>query len=422
MSDPRFYENLPVFEEFARLTEPDHYRPVPEDWSVVVADIEGSTAAIAKGQYKQVNIVGAATIAAVLEAVKPLKVPFIFGGDGATLCVPGTAMPAVRQALMAAKLMARESFGLALRVGLIPVGDLHAAGHRVLVARFRVSDQYNQAVFTGGGISCAEVWIKDPDRGRPYRLKVGDVTPTGSFRSIECRWEDIPSPHGETVSLVVRALSPVQPERDATYREVIQEIHRVYGEGEVCRPVRQDVMRLARLDEKLAAEVGVRAFGHGRLYRAGYRLWLKAQMAIGRVVFPRGLTFGGVDWGRYQREVVENTDCRKFDDQLRQVMSGTPRQREELTRFLAQRQARGELVYGLQAAPSALMTCLIFNRHGEHVHFVDGADGGYAAAAARLKQQLQEAGVRGQGSGVSGGAASSPSDRGAGAPSLTPDP
>jgi hypothetical protein len=143
--------------------------------------------------------------------------------------------------------------------------------------------------------------------------------------------------------------------------------------------------------------VGVRAFGHGRLYRAGYWLWLKVQMAIGHAVFPRGLAFGGVDWGRYQREVVENTDCRKFDDQLRQVLSGSPPQRDELTRFLEERHARGDLAYGIHAATSALMTCLIFSRHGDHVHFVDGADGGYAAAAARLKEQT---GGRGQGSGT----------------------
>jgi hypothetical protein len=266
----------------------------------------------------------------------------------------------------------------------------------VLVARFRVSDQYAQAIFTGGGISRAGPGINDVGRGQPYRLEVGDGAPAGSFDGIECRWEDIPSPHGETISLVVLALSPDPPRRDATYREVIRTIHRIYGEGEVSRPVRRDDMRLTRSDRKLAAEVGVRTFGHGSLYRAGYWLWLKAQMAIGHTVLPRSLTFGGVDWGRYQREVVENTDCRKFDDQLRQVLSGTPRQREELAWFLEERQVRGELVYGLHAAPSALMTCLIFNRHGEHVHFVDGAEGGYAAAAARMKQQLLEAGVRGQ--------------------------
>ncbi|MEP0899817.1 DUF3095 family protein [Nodosilinea sp. FACHB-13] len=37
----------------------------------------------------------------------------------------------------------------------------------------------------------------------------------------------------------------------------------------------------------------------------------------------------------------------------------------------------------------ALMTCLVFERSGREVHFVDGADGGYALAAKPLKEKLK---------------------------------
>jgi hypothetical protein len=33
------------------------------------------------------------------------------------------------------------------------------------------------------------------------------------------------------------------------------------------------------------------------------------------------------------------------------------------------------------------MTCLVFSLAGDHVHFIDGADGGYALAAKQMKQQ-----------------------------------
>jgi hypothetical protein len=390
LPDEHFYETLPVFDDFASITDEGHYVPLPEDWHVVVTDVVRSTAAIAAGMYKQVNIVGAAAIASVLEAVKPLRVPFVFGGDGATLCVPGSVVGVVRRALIATKQMAQDEFHLALRVGVIPAAEIHAAGHRVLVARCRVSDHYTQAVFTGGGLAFAEAAVKDEERGRPYRLELHDAEPLGQFGSLECRWENIPSPHGETIALVALARSP-DPERRATvYDDLIREIRRVYGDLEACHPVRLEKMRLTRSNRKLAVEAKVRSFGHGRLYRLRYWLRLKAQMAIGYVVFPRQMTFGGVDWGQYQRDVVANTDCRKFDDLLRQILSGTPRQRQELTCFLEERYGRGELVYGIHAASSALMTCLIFNRQGEHVHFVDSADGGYAMAAAQMKQQLKK--------------------------------
>jgi hypothetical protein len=383
-----FYESLPVFDQFAGITEEGQYRPLPDDWHVVVSDIEGSTAAIARGGYKHVNIVGAASIVAVLNAVRPRKVPFVFGGDGAVLAVPEADLQPVREALITTKRMALREFGLTLRVGVVPVRELHAAGHRALVARFRVSPYYTQAVFSGGGVAAAEAWVKDADRGRGYQVPEEEVGLVEPFDGLECRWDDIPSPHGETITLVVRALDRDVERRALVYREVIERINGIYGDLDDCRPVRLDVMRLAHSDRKLSAEVRVRTSGQGRLRRLAYWVRLKLQMAVGYAVFPRGGRFSGVDWGEYQRDVVSNTDCRKFDDVLRQVLSGRPEQRQALSRFLEEMHLAGELVYGIHAASAALMTCLVFNRQGEHVHFVDGAEGGYALAAQQMKAQL----------------------------------
>src|SRR5438132_3305407 len=128
LPDEPFSEKLPVFDDFASITDEGHYQPLPEDWHVVVTDVVRSTAAIAAGLYKQVNIVGAASIASVLDVVKPLRVPFVFGGDGATLCVPKSVAGAVRQALIATKRMARGEFNLALHDGIVPIDDIQAAG------------------------------------------------------------------------------------------------------------------------------------------------------------------------------------------------------------------------------------------------------------------------------------------------------
>jgi hypothetical protein len=46
------------------------------------------------------------------------------------------------------------------------------------------------------------------------------------------------------------------------------------------------------------------------------------------------------------------------------------------------------LVYGLHVSKHALMTCLVFDRFGKQVHFVDGSGGGYALAAKQMKEQL----------------------------------
>jgi hypothetical protein len=50
----------------------------------------------------------------------------------------------------------------------------------------------------------------------------------------------------------------------------------------------------------------------------------------------------------------------------------------------------GALFYGIQISDSALMTCMVFDRKDRHLHFVDGASGGYALAAKQMKSQLAE--------------------------------
>lgn len=97
-----------------------------------------------------------------------------------------------------------------------------------------------------------------------------------------------------------------------------------------------------------------------------------------------------MNWGEYKSQVVANADYKKFDNKLRQVLSGTEAQREKLTAFLEERFRNRELVYGIHVAPTALITCLIFNYNGAHVHLVDSDNGGYALAAAQLKKQLKQ--------------------------------
>ena len=53
-----FYENLVGFTRFSDATDLSLYRPLPDDWSIVIADIKGSTKAIREGRYKDVNLMG----------------------------------------------------------------------------------------------------------------------------------------------------------------------------------------------------------------------------------------------------------------------------------------------------------------------------------------------------------------------------
>ena len=77
-----FYESIAPFPDFGKVLDPVNYHPLPADWLAGVADVVDSTGAIAAGRYKTVNMVGAAVIAAVLNATCGRQFPFFFGGDG----------------------------------------------------------------------------------------------------------------------------------------------------------------------------------------------------------------------------------------------------------------------------------------------------------------------------------------------------
>src|SRR5690242_7339516 len=96
-----YYASIPVFRGFARLMDPALYKPLPDDWTVGVADIVESTRAIAEKRYKAVNMAGAAVIAAVTNALEGREFPFVFGGDGASFAVGPQDVAAARDALAA---------------------------------------------------------------------------------------------------------------------------------------------------------------------------------------------------------------------------------------------------------------------------------------------------------------------------------
>lgn len=101
------------------------------------------------------------------------------------------------------------------------------------------------------------------------------------------------------------------------------------------------------------------------------------------------IKIGNFNWGNYKQIVSEATDFKKFDDVLRMVISGRAKQRQKLTDYLEKKFQEGHLVYGFHVSDRALMTCLVFERNGRQVHFVDGADGGYALAAKQMKELMK---------------------------------
>jgi hypothetical protein len=104
------------------------------------------------------------------------------------------------------------------------------------------------------------------------------------------------------------------------------------------------------------------------------------------VIMRFGIRVGGFVPQTYIRQVVENSDFRKYDDGLRMILDCTEELERELTERLKAAVSKGIVRYGLHRQDAAMMTCFTPSAmRSDHVHFIDGARGGYASAATALK-------------------------------------
>ncbi|MBD2464326.1 DUF3095 domain-containing protein [Oscillatoria sp. FACHB-1407] len=388
MLNDDFYANLPYVENLVDLTEPDNFVAVPDNWYVIITDITNSTQAIAAGKYKEVNLIGASSIAAILNIAGNIEIPFVFGGDGAELLIPSSLLAKTKEVLVAVQRVARSQFNLYLRVGILPVSAVIAAGFEVKIAKLRVSENYSQVLITGGGIAYATEFIKEYSIPDIYQLRRQSKLLKADFSGLECRWQDIPSRHEEVLTLQVLAIAHNQEKNHQIYRNVLNKIQHIYGSSQDFHPIVPGSLNLTFRSKNLMAETKLRADSEKRLAKPIYLLQIKLGNVLGWLFMSFKLVLDGVNWGLYKKTVVNATDYQKFDDMLRLVISGSVSQRATLLHYLNEEYTRGSLVYGFHISDRLLMTCLVFERNGRQVHFIDGAGGGFAEAAKALKERM----------------------------------
>lgn len=371
------YDAIPPFAAFARVTDPSVYRPLPADWWIGVTDVVGSTELADAGGYKAVNFAGAAAIAAMTNALEHGAFPFVFGGDGCAFAVPGVAVPLARHVLAATGTWASEALALDLRTGLVPVADLRAAGRDARVGRFRASTDVTYATMTGGGVAWADAQVK---AGR-YRVAPAPAGSRPDLAGLSCRWTPVPARRGRTVSLLLAAAGAAS---DAAFDHTVQDVLAVVAaDGRSGHPVPEAGPGFAwpPAGLELEARAGGGAAGLSR------RRWsLRLVTLLAWAVDRSGRRLGGFDPLRYRRVTVRNTDFRKFDDGLGLTVDCRAEEVRRLRAILERARSAGTVHYGLHEQDAALMTCVVPSvLSDDHVHFLDGGDGGYARAAAQLK-------------------------------------
>lgn len=371
-----FYPAIVPFDSFDDVMRRDRYRRLPDDWIIAVTDVSHSTEAIEQGRYREVNTAGAAVLAAVSNALPDLQFPFTFGGDGASFAVPGAYLSIVKDTLAKTAAWAEDVLGLTLRTAVIPIADIRARHLDVLVARFAPSSNVTYAMFAGGGLAWAERKLKQGC----YALRRAPTGVTADLTGLSCQFAPIRTKHGVILSLIV-----VPRDDPTSFVELIQEI---------LRTLRSDDPGLHPLPAKgpLPAWTGDQL---DRAIKTGSRKKRFAMAAtclrgiLARVSNLLGIPIGGLHAVRFQRELVENTDFRKFDDGLRMTVDCSSELADAIDARLEEAQRRGACFFGTYRQLAATLTCFVPSpAQANHVHFVDGASGGYAFAAVNLKRNV----------------------------------
>lgn len=380
-NDFKFYQKLPThnFSLQDLLGEKGLFEVVPADWYVIVADIQNSTKAVDEGLHHDVNLIATGSIIAVLNKVKQqyskLEIPYFFGGDGATFLVPGVLLEPLRETLHNYRRHVQQTFGLLLKIGVLSVAEVYTDEIQLLIAKLKLNHYLTIPVVLGNGLKHAEAMVKARFNEEEEDAEIRPVDLTG----MECRWNEIAPPQEEERILCLLVNCPDESRQAKVYQAVIKEIDRIFGRLDERQPISEGRLKLNLKMAKLSREMYARLGKYDLLYLM--KSWLRS--FVGRFYFSmyeEGKT--------YLYKVSQLSNTLMIDGNINSVISGTEHSINELIHFLEKQEKTGDLTYGVHITHSSIMSCYVLDLKKNHVHFVDGTEGGYTTAAKMFKAKL----------------------------------
>lgn len=369
-----FYSKLKAINSIKEIAKNNIYSKLPKDWYILATDIKDSTIAIKEGKYKEVNMVGALTIISILNINKNIDLPYVFGGDGAFVIIPQSIYHEAKQSLLAIQKISKDAYSLDLRIASICIDEVCKNNKEVLISKLKVSKDYYQAIINGGGLELCDDLLKNSNN-----FLINDKIDENfqvDISGLECRWEAIPSPKDDTLSILIKS------KNESYYENILSNIESIIGDNKKRHPILENALNLSFKDKDLNYESSI--YSQNFFMKRLINLKLKMINVIGYILMKLNLK----DWSTYKQRVLSTTDTEKFDDILRMVVSTSKEETQILEEYLEKEFQKNTLIYGIHKSDSALMTCLIFERHGRHIHFVDGSNGGYALAAKDFKNRV----------------------------------
>ncbi|MDR7371097.1 DUF3095 domain-containing protein [Flavobacterium aquidurense] len=373
-----FYSNLPVNKvSIVKLLEAeDMFTPLPENWHVIITDITNSTGAVHKGMHQTVNLAATGSIVVVLNIAYDLNIsiPFFFGGDGATFLVPGFLIDHMMDALAQYKANIFKNFNLKLRTETISVAKIYEAGHQIKISKFKSEGSFSIPIVLGSGLAYAEHMIKAKD----FSVEENENnTEKLNLEGMLCRWDIIEPPKNkqEVVTLLVIANGTTQ--QAIVFKKVLQKIDELYGLQKNRQPISIGRLKVKSSFKRLGMESRM---------KSGSTKWLTLIFTWFNTQYFR-FYFTTKKGKQYLKSLVIMSDTLVIDGKINTIISGTEDQRSALQQLLDEMESNDEIIYGMHISNASIMSCYVRNIQDDHVHFVDGSDGGYSKAATMLKEK-----------------------------------
>lgn len=383
--DVSFYQNLASFSDFSQVLDDSYYVEAPENWIILLTDVKGSTLAIQEGRYQQVNMIGAASITCVLNCLGTFAIPFVFGGDGATLLIPPESKNVICQQLKGLQSLAQNHFSINLRVGLVPLSVLREKNLNLKVAKYELSPGNCLAQFRGGALSAAEEMIKKNHPDAQIIVPLEKET-SPNLQGLSCRLNPLRSQQGEILSLLCKPRQTYQMEK--TLQMILAELKSILGNDlNSASPVSTDRMTWKYVPKSFKDEIHT-SQKKGESYFSAF-LKVLTRTLVANISIKKNITMGAFQPTKYKEDIVINSDFKKFDEMLRMVIDCSPKQAHAIEQLLQSQFNQKNIFYGIHKSTDALMTCMVFSAsQNQHIHFIDGSDGGYALAALSMKKQI----------------------------------
>lgn len=383
-SNTHFYSNLEINRmPIQKLVREERlFSAVPEDWVAFIADVVDSTVAVQNGNHNKVNLAATGSVVAVMNVLKTniqnCDVPYFFGGDGATFIIPPSHADLVHEALTQYSNHVRKNLQLTLRTGKMQVREIYDQGFRIQVAKAQLNKFLIIPIILGNGLQYAEDQIKARFRESENTTNSLNIP---NLEGMECRWDQI-SPRDDQHKVVCLIVScddeQIQPK---VYGDILDMVDLTFGTLQERQPITVARLKLKATVAKIREEMMAR-IGKNKISYLLKHFFITYFGTLYFKFFAEGKS--------YLNKVSQLSDTLMMDGSLNTVMEGSASQIEMLGNYLDLLEKEGKIRYGMHATYASVMSCYVQDRVDNHIHFVDGTEGGYTSAAIIYKAKYKK--------------------------------